>query len=352
MHKKMKQIDRESPISLQHQLYEVLKEWFMTEPFPSGFLPSEAEIAKKFGLSRGTVRIALDRLVSEGIIIRNAGRGSMLRPDYLIKLRKYRIGVILSKVDFFTDAIWEYSWPSHLEIINGIMQSNLLYNLSTELISEEFFDEACNKEYDGFILWPYVHASLENRCMKPYVKMIYTIDLISGFEKIAADIVRKGFKTIGYIGFDSRGRIEAMNAVFEKANHAPIQSQAIIECGGSAEEAYRTCVELFDRNFQFDCIVCSTDIRAHGVLQFLSERGIAVPDEVAVYGFDGPRRQKGGITLTTCRFDWTYPGRFAVESIRKKLDGVELGVYALPVGELIEGQSTAVGTMPNVDYRL
>lgn len=339
----MKEINRENPIPLQHQLYELLKEWFTTETFPSGFLPSEIEIAKKFGLSRGTVRSALDRLVKEGLIDRDAGRGTVLRPDYLVKLRKYRIGVILSEVDFFTDAIWEYSWASHLEVINGIMESNLANNLSTELISEEFFTEACNEEYDGFILWPYVHSSLAKRFTKPYVQMAYTIDLVIGFEKIAADIVSRGFERIGYIGFNSRGRVEAMNGVFAAAGHPSIRSEAIIECGGNPEEAYRVCMELLDRDLGLDCIVCSTDIRAQGVLKCLGERGIKIPGEMAVYGFDGPRRQKEGkISLTTCRFDWTYPGRFAVESIRKRLDGVPVGTYEPPIGELVAGRSTDV----------
>jgi DNA-binding transcriptional regulator YhcF (GntR family) len=340
----MKEISRENPIPLQRQLYELLKEWFTTETFPSGFLPSEIEIAKKFGLSRGTVRIALDRLVKDGLIDRDAGKGTVLRPDYLIKLKKYRIGVILSEIDFFTDSIWEYSWASHLEVINGMMGSNLGMNLSTELLSEEYFTESCNDEYDGFILWPYVHASLAKRFTKPYVQMAYTIDLIIGFERIASDIVAKGFKRIGYIGFNSRGRVEAMNKVFAASGYPEIRGEAIIECGGNPEEAYRACVELLDRGLDLDCLVCSTDIRAQGVLQCLKERGIKVPVGMAVYGFDGPRRQKEGrITLTTCRFDWTYPGRFAVESIRKRLDGLPVDTYAPPIGELVEGESTAVG---------
>ncbi|HOX32073.1 MAG TPA: substrate-binding domain-containing protein [Spirochaetales bacterium] len=341
----MKELDRDSPIPLHHQLYELLKEWFTTEAAPSGFLPSEVELAERFGLSRGTVRIALDRLVKDDLIVRDAGRGTALKPDYLVKLKKYRIGVVLSEIDFFTDTIWEYSRTSHLEVINGIIESNIPFNLSTELFSEDTFSEACNRDFDGFILWPYVHQSLTKRLSKPYMQMRYSIDLIDGFAKIAADLVANGLGRIGYIGFDSRGRIETMDRVLGEAGLPPIRAEAIIECGGNQAEAYRSCVELLDRGIDLDCIVCSTDIRAYGVLQCLEEKGIPVPSRIAVYGFDGPRRPRSnGKSITTCRFDWTYPGRFAVESIRRLLDGASPQDYSPPKGIIWHGETTQLAS--------
>jgi DNA-binding transcriptional regulator YhcF (GntR family) len=171
-------MDRKSPIPLQHQLYESLKAWFTSEfPAPDR-LPTEIEIAARYALSRGTVRIALDRLVQEGLIARIAGKGTYLNPDYLVRLRKYRIGVILSEVDFFTNTIWEYAWTNHLEIINGIMESNLPNNLTTELVSEDHFSQECNADYDGFILWPYVQGGVKKLVEKPFVQMSYAIDIL------------------------------------------------------------------------------------------------------------------------------------------------------------------------------
>ncbi|MGB4572941.1 MAG: GntR family transcriptional regulator [Rectinemataceae bacterium] len=335
------QVDRNSPLPLQHQLYSALKDWFTTGFGPSDCLPTEIEIAARHGVSRGTVRIALDRLVQENLIVRVAGRGTFLNPDYLVRLKKYRIGVILSEVDFFTNNIWEYAWTNHLEVINGIMESNLPNNITTELISEDYFSLSCNDDYDGFILWPYVQASVKKQIEKPFVQMSYNIDILDGFAKVAADIVEYGYSTTGYVGFTHGGRIDAMNGVFTAAGHPVMKPDAIVECGASLKEAYRSCMDLLARNPALDCIVCSTDLRARGVLQYLSENDIAVPGKIAVYGFDGPRRTaKGNPTLTTCRFDWTYPGRFAMVSIRSLLDGGPLPVYAPPKGELIRRESS------------
>jgi DNA-binding transcriptional regulator YhcF (GntR family) len=334
-------IDRNSPLPLQHQLYTTLKEWFTSGFSSADCLPTEVEIAERFGLSRGTVRIALDRLVQEDLIVRVAGKGTYLNHDYLIKLKKYKIGVILSEVDFFTNTIWEYAWTNHLEVINGIMGCNLPYNLTTELISEDYFCVECNADYDGFIIWPYVQGSVKKLIEKPFVQMSYNIDILDGFSKVAADIVKCGYTNPGYIGFTYGGRIDALNAVFATAGKPPMRPEAIVECGASLKEAFRSCMDLVAHNPGLDCIVCSTDLRARGVLQYLAENDIAVPGKIAVYGFDGPRRtMRGDPMLTTCRFDWSYSGRWAVASIRNLLDGAPILTYSPPTGELIIREST------------
>ncbi len=334
-------IDRNSPIPLQHQLYTTLKDWFTSDFGASECLPTETEIAERFGLSRGTVRIALERLVKEDLILRVAGKGTFLNADYLVRLKKYRIGVILSEVDFFTNTIWEYAWTNHLEVINGIMGGNLPYNITTELISEDYFCPDCNDTYDGFIIWPYVQGAIKKLIAKPFVQMSYNIDILDGFSKVAADIVKCGFKNTGYIGFTYGGRIDSMNAVFADAGMPTIKAEAIVECGASSKEAFRSCMDLVSHNPGLDCIVCSTDLRARGVLEYLAENDIAVPGKIAVYGFDGPgRTMRGSPVLTTCRFDWSYAGRWAVASIRNLLDGTEMLPYQPPRGELVIGEST------------
>jgi GntR family transcriptional regulator len=75
----MEQIDRYSPLPLYHQLYEILRgsidsgEWQ-----PGDMIPPESELTERYGVSRTTVRQVLDRLVNEGLIYRQRGRGSFV----------------------------------------------------------------------------------------------------------------------------------------------------------------------------------------------------------------------------------------------------------------------------------
>lgn len=64
-------------------LYEQLSQWLLEEVEhgrirPGGKAPSEFEMARRFGVSRSTVRKALERLVSDGILYRRPGLGTFV----------------------------------------------------------------------------------------------------------------------------------------------------------------------------------------------------------------------------------------------------------------------------------
>jgi GntR family transcriptional regulator len=90
-------IDRSSPIPLYYQLKQILlekieqAEWTPDEP-----IPSEQKLQETYGLSRTTVRQALDDLVIEGYLNRYRGRGTYLaqpkvadEPSSGLDLQKY-----------------------------------------------------------------------------------------------------------------------------------------------------------------------------------------------------------------------------------------------------------------------
>lgn len=70
-------LSRENATSLYEQIATRLLEEMEAGLFePTGRLPSESEIGERFGVSRVTVRLALDKLVSEGAVVRKQGKGS------------------------------------------------------------------------------------------------------------------------------------------------------------------------------------------------------------------------------------------------------------------------------------
>jgi GntR family transcriptional regulator len=63
------------PLSKYHQVYLVLREQIQEGRFSLG-LPGELELARQFGVGRITVRRALEELASDGLIVREVGRGT------------------------------------------------------------------------------------------------------------------------------------------------------------------------------------------------------------------------------------------------------------------------------------
>lgn len=66
------------PLPKYHQVYLVLREQLGDGRF-AGPLPGELALAGQFGVSRVTVRRALERLAAEGLIDRSPGRGTLPR---------------------------------------------------------------------------------------------------------------------------------------------------------------------------------------------------------------------------------------------------------------------------------
>ncbi len=71
-------IDKSSPIPYYEQLAELLRQDIKNRPAQAEVyqLPSENEVAERYGITRGTVRHALSVLEREGWIYREKGKGS------------------------------------------------------------------------------------------------------------------------------------------------------------------------------------------------------------------------------------------------------------------------------------
>jgi GntR family transcriptional regulator len=72
-------VDKESPLPLYAQLTATVRRQIVSGEWPVSFrVPSERTLCELFGVSRVTVRQALEQLVREGSIVRTSGRGTFV----------------------------------------------------------------------------------------------------------------------------------------------------------------------------------------------------------------------------------------------------------------------------------
>lgn len=85
----MGKIDPTSPVPKYFQLREILLDLIEEAELPvDALIPSERELCQRYGLSRMTVRQAVDHLVSEGRLYRVPGKGTFVaRPKIEMPLR-------------------------------------------------------------------------------------------------------------------------------------------------------------------------------------------------------------------------------------------------------------------------
>lgn len=77
---------RGGALPLHHQLRHLLRQRIESGEWPPGFrLPAERDLMRAFGVSRTTVRQALDGLEREGLIVRRHGQGTFVSRPALVE---------------------------------------------------------------------------------------------------------------------------------------------------------------------------------------------------------------------------------------------------------------------------
>jgi GntR family transcriptional regulator len=73
----MLDLDRQSPVPLRAQVEALLRQLVQQPEYQKGaLLPDEVALAARLGVSRGTVRSGISKLVFEGLLERKAGVGT------------------------------------------------------------------------------------------------------------------------------------------------------------------------------------------------------------------------------------------------------------------------------------
>lgn len=74
-------IDHKSPVPLHVQAENLLRQLITEEQYQNGKnIPNEVELAERLGISRTTLRIAINKLVFEGLLIRKKRAGTKVAP--------------------------------------------------------------------------------------------------------------------------------------------------------------------------------------------------------------------------------------------------------------------------------
>ncbi len=89
-------------VPLHEQMYTVIRARIESREWGRGHqLPTEWQLAEEFGVSRGTTRQAITRLVTEGLLDRSAGRGTFVKGGRPLT---YRVGDLLGFAHRITES--------------------------------------------------------------------------------------------------------------------------------------------------------------------------------------------------------------------------------------------------------
>jgi LacI family transcriptional regulator len=163
--------------------------------------------------------------------------------------------------------------------------------------------------------------------------MALAFDGFNGARMAVEHLLEHGRRRIVYVGVDdvfSVQRFEGYKAALQ-AGDVAVDQQLVLSVGDYGQGGDRVVKNLLSRQASFDAMFCASDEIAMGAVQSLAERGVRVPEDVAVIGFDDMAAAKlFNPALTTVRQDGATMGREAVRMVVGAING-EVASKALRV---------------------
>ncbi|TFW14761.1 LacI family DNA-binding transcriptional regulator [Duganella callida] len=217
----------------------------------------------------------------------------------------------------------------------------LLGIVGYEMWREEILVETVlSRRPDGVILTGSLHTdSTRQRLQQLGIPVVETwdttshpIDMSIGFshEEVghacAAHLLERGYRRFGMLtANDPRAgqRTQGFQVTLAKQGVSVIASHQI-QAPGALPQGRMGAVKLLDAHPELDCIFCSSDTLAHGVLIEAQSRGLRVPRDLAIMGF-GDLNFSGCTEppLSTVRVDGARIGAMSAQALLDRLNGSE-----------------------------
>ena len=320
-------------------------------------LPSEQELSEQFQVSRQTVRRALEELVKENIVESRRGSGSYICEDAGMLLgnterradhEEKRIAVMLTYIDTYIFPVIIREIEKKVPQAGGILQIAMTDNsvAKERMHLEEFLR---TRRIDGLIAEP-VKSGLPNPNLDLYQKLqksgIPVLFVNSFYENLTIPHVSLDDEKAGYLA--TKHLLECGHtriAGIFKADDIQGQNrhrgyvQALQEAGMLYDpdkviwfhtedrkvHPREGILRLLAKGISLDAVVCYNDQIAMQIIPALASRGIRVPEDISVTGYDNSCMAMGdGFHLTTIVHPQEKLGEMAAQLLLSLLRGETL----------------------------
>lgn len=321
-----------------------------------------ADIAREAGVSLTTVSRVVNRDKSMSVsketeeriwkLVREMGySGKGTKARCVIKTKKEQnIGYIL------TQDARDFSDTYFSEIISGVEQELLQqgHNLafayrSYDITDPTIFHKIVNTGCDGLII---IGEVPEEYLKQLTEKIPCSVALLSQYPQASVDLVTLDFEyysfkmvekiislghrriahiggllgdrqinrssLVSYDGLDgrTRGYLVAM-----MTNCLPIDSDLIADGKWRTEDAYVCTKKWLEEGKKFSALFAASDRMAIGAMRSIQEKGLRVPDDISVVGYDDIEIGKYlNPMLTTVTYSKENLGRYAVKLLLEQID--------------------------------
>jgi len=311
----MHSLDPGSPNPLYAQLAEQLRRRIARgELQPGDRLWSESELCDRFGVSRGTVREALDVLASEGLLQRIAGKGTFIAEPSRARRSKL-LGMI---VPYLRDSLTTDMLRGAESVLHRAGYSLIFCHSDGALdVERAQFERLQAEGVSGIILFPLAEegeAALLRRYFGPDFPLVAIDRRLPGAQTdvVLADNRRGAYLAVRHLLSAGHTRIACITApdrpssvqdriagyeqALREADILPLAAVSLAlrpgqPSGSSAAPEYSSeelepVQRLLNMRGAPTALFCINDFIAFGVMRYLTARKMRVPQDVAIAGFD------------------------------------------------------------------
>jgi signal transduction histidine kinase len=159
----------------------------------------------------------------------------------------------------------------------------------------------------------------------------FMADGTGGMRTVIRHLIEEhGYKRIAFIrGMQGQVEAEQRFKAYQdelKAHNIRYDEKLVVE-GDFTPESGRAAIRtlLDERGLRFEAVAASNDRMAFGAMEALQQRGVAVPDAIALTGFDDVNEaQSLGVPLTTVRQSFKEAGFQVFDALMKRISGIQV----------------------------
>lgn len=150
-------------------------------------------------------------------------------------------------------------------------------------------------------------------------------DFVGGARSAVEYLLQLGHRRIAHLGDDlrlhsSRARLLGYQQALQAAGQ-PLDDRLIVPAGYLQEHGAQTVTRLLENELEFTALFCVNDLTALGAIDALRQRGLHVPDDVSVVGFDDiSLAQWASPPLTTLHIPWYEMAETAADQLIRALE--------------------------------
>ncbi len=125
----------------------------------------------------------------------------------------------------------------------------------------------------------------------PVYPFSVSVDQAAGSRQAMEHLLSLGHQRVAYVSLGAESnsnsqRLEGYRRVLEE-HHVPVDETLIVDGDGTAAGGIRAAQQLLALSPLPTAIFCYNDMTAIGVMKTLHHKGLRIPDDVSIIGFDG-----------------------------------------------------------------